>query len=335
MTGQGTTGCWKAEIVRACKYLIAAAGAGLLTAGCGTIHAGQTPPSAPDVLAAAVSGTATQTARIAITTSIQATGMSLSFTETGEFDFANSRGMLTMSAPIDMTELFVPPYVYIKYSGATGGSLPHGKTWIKLDTGSIDSVTTMSGIGGSPADLLASLTAIAGSERIIGATTIRGVPVTEYQVNVDPAKMAAKVSGAERAGLAQFAASFGKGSTPVDVWVDHQNLVRQVRLSLAEPGLSEAPSADGKMGLVLSLDFYDFGVPVQVSAPPAAQVASLSGPSAIAGLGIASGSAVASAVPSGSSAPGSTGSAASAAPAPPSVVPSPIPTPAMIASPMP
>jgi hypothetical protein len=310
--------------MRAGRYLIALAGAGVLTAGCGTVHSGQSRPSAADVLAAAVTGTSTQTARIAITESIQATGMSVSFTQTGEFDFANSRGMISMSTPADMTELFLPPKVYLKVSGPVGGTASHGKTWIEVDTGTMESESTLGfGVGGSPADLLASLTAIAGSERIIGATAIRGVPVTEYQVNIDPAKMAAKVPAKERASLSQFATNFGKGSIPVDVWVDNQNLVRQVRLSVHVPGQSGAPAGMANVTIVVSIEFYDFGVPVRVSAPPAAQVTNLSGESAISIAGMASGSVAASAVP------------ASAAPAPPIVISSPLPVTSVVASPMP
>jgi hypothetical protein len=321
--------------MRAGRCLIALAGVGVLAAGCGTVHAGQSRPSASAVLAAAVSGTAAQTARIAITTSMQAGGMSVSYSETGEFDFAHSRGMMTMAAPFGMTELFMPPKVYLKVSGSLAGTVSHGKTWIEADTGTFDSETSVSGsfgLGGNPADLLASLTAIAGSERIVGAASIRGVPVTEYQVNIDPAKMTSKVPSQERAGLSEFAKSFGRGSIPVDVWVDNNNLVRQVRLSLHIPGETGAPGAAGTMTIVVSIDFYDFGVPVRLSAPPAAQVASLSGPSALGIAGMASASAVASGVPVGSSAPGSAGSAGSAASAPPSVAP---PSPAFIASPMP
>jgi hypothetical protein len=315
--------------VRVRRYLIVLAGVGVLAAGCGTVHAGQARSSAPDVLAAAVSGTSTQTARIAITESVQSTGMSISFTETGEFDFANSRGMLTMSAPFGMTELLLPPKVYLKISGDGGGSLPHGKTWIEIDAGSVDSLSTMFSVE-SPGDLLAWLTAVAGSERIVGATTIRGVPVTEYQVNIDPAKMAAKASGQERASLSQFAKSFGNGSIPVDVWVDNHDLLRQMRLSLRGPGQAGAANS----ALVVSIDFYDFGVPVRVSAPPAAQVAS-TGQSVFSIAGLGSASAAASAMPVGSYVPGASGSAAASAPPVPPTVVSPLPTPTMIASPVP
>lgn len=318
---------WKAGIVRAGWYLIALAGLGVLAAGCGTVHVG---PSAPqDTLVSAVSNTTAQTARIAITEAMQSSSMSMSFTQTGEFDFADSRGTITMAAPVGMTELFLPPTIYIKVPG-----LQKGKTWIAVDAagwGAMSGMVGSFGIVGDPSDMLESLTAIAGSERVLGKSSVRGVPVTEYQVNIDPAKMAAKASGAAGASLSQFAKSYGSGSIPVDVWVDHQNLVRRLRLRLQVAGQSGASTTGGKMAMVLSVDFSDFGVPVQVSAPPAAQVDILSGKSSFAVAGIGS----ASPVPVGSLVPGATGSAASAAPAQPTEISSPIPVPTMISSPLP
>jgi hypothetical protein len=318
-------------IVRAGRYLIGLAGVGLLAAGCGTVHAGQ--GSTQDTLVAAVSHTAAQTARITVTEGIQAPGMSMSYTQTGEFDFAHSRGIITMAAPADMTELFLPPKVYIKVSGM-GSSLPGGKTWLVVDTRSSGALSSLLGPFGStdnPADLLASLTAIAGSERILGPAAIGGVPATEYQVNIDPAKIAAKVPASERTSITQFLQSLGKGDIPVDVWVDGQNMVRQVRLALHLPGGAGA-MIPGVTRLTETIDFSDFGVPVRVSAPPAGEVTSMSSGFTAAGIAVGSGSAsaVASAVPAVSSslpAVSVTGgmSAGSSPPVPPTVTASPVP----------
>jgi hypothetical protein len=209
---------------------------------------------------------------------MQMPGMSVSFTETGVFDFARSRGMVSMQNPIGITEIFLPPKAYIKIPGGAGGSLPHGKTWIVIDAG----LPGGAGAGGSllgppgsstdPADLLASLTAISSSVTRLGTSAIRGVPVTGLRVDIDPAKAAARVPRWERAGFLEFAQTLGNGAIPVDVWVDGQNLVRRVTLSLHLPGGAGAPAG---ARFVQSTDFYDFGVPVRVSAPPVAQVASM------------------------------------------------------------
>ncbi len=254
--------------------VLTCAGGTVLAAGCGTQHftAGN---SQPVDLAAAVSRTQDQTARIAATISTQSQGMTVSFTETGLFDFARSRGTITMQSPVGMTEIFVPPTTYIKLPAAdAGGSgLPKGKSWIALPdaaAGDLPDGGLLGPLDGSadPADLLASLTAAASSVTKLGPSTIRGVPVTGFALKIDPAK--AKIPGADRAAVESFRKGFGTAEIPVDVWVDGQNLVRRERLSLAMPSGSGAPAGTK---LTWTTDFYDFGVPVRVSAPPASQVA--------------------------------------------------------------
>jgi hypothetical protein len=258
---------------------MALAGVAVLAAGCGSQVAGG--PSQAGTLTAAVTRTGAQTARVAATITMQMQGMSFSFTATGLFDFAHSRGSLGMQQPIGMTELFVPPNVYVKFSAAGGPSLPKGKKWLVIGdgmlggTGAGAALSPFSPFGGTadPADLLKSLTGIAGSEKKVGTATMRGVAVTDYQVNIDPAKAAARLPSSQRASFRQFAATLGSGAIPVDVWVDGQNLVRRIQVSLHLPADSGVPAG---ARLTESTDFYDFGVPVRVAAPPASQVATMS-----------------------------------------------------------
>lgn len=255
--------------MRGGKYVIVLASAGVLAAGCGTKSA-QT-----DSLTAAVTHTADQTARIAVTTTMQMQSMSVSFTETGVFDFAHSRGMVSMQNPVGMTEIFIAPTAYIKIPSGDGEALPHGKSWVAITAGTseglVGSLLSPLGGGTDPADLLASLTAISSSVTDLGTATIRNVPVTGYRVDIDPAKAAARVPGRERAGFLEFAKSLGPQVIPVDVWVDRQDLVRRVKISLPD---GEGAPASAQM--VQVTDFYDFGVPVRVSAPPASEIASMS-----------------------------------------------------------
>jgi hypothetical protein len=256
--------------MRGGRYWLVLAVAGVLAGGCGTTVA-----QAAGV-AAAAAHTAGQSARVAVTTTMRTGGMSVSFTETGVFDFARSRGMVSMTKPMGMTEIFLPPKTYIKIAGGVHGPLPHGKSWVATDAGASAGPAGFLlgpfGGGTDPAGLLASLTRVSGSVTKLGATTIRGVPVTGYRVVIDPAKAAARVPRWQRAGLLGFAKLAGFGAIPVLVWVDGQNLVRRVQLSLHPPGGGAAPPS---ARVVQVTDFYDFGVPVRVSAPPAAQVASM------------------------------------------------------------
>jgi hypothetical protein len=254
--------------MRCRRYVAVLVSAGVLAAGCGT-------KAQPDNLTAAVTRTVGQTARISVTTTSQMQSMSVSYTETGEYDFAHSRGMVSMQSPVGMTVIFIRPTAYIKLPGGSG-ALPAGKSWVALGTGSSDGLgSSMFGpFGGTnPADLLESLTAVSSSVTSLGPTTIRGVKVIGFRVDIDPAKAAVRVPSWERAGYQQFISSLGHGPVPVDVWVDGQNLVRRVKLSLHLPDGQGAPAGTQ---MVEVTDFYDFGVPVRVSPPPASQVASMS-----------------------------------------------------------
>jgi hypothetical protein len=252
--------------------VLACAAGTVLAVGCGTEHVPASAGQTPD-LTAAVSNTQGQTARIAATISTQSQGMALSITETGLFDFAHGRGMITMASPMGVTEIFSPPTTYIKDPGATsdGGALPDGKTWMAMpDSATSASALLGTGVGdGDPADLLASLTAMSSAVTSLGPASIRGVPVTGFAFKVDPAKAAGTVPDADRASLEALGKLYGAGPIPVDVWVDGRNLVRREKLTLAVPGGTGAP---GGTHLVITTDFYDFGVPVRVSAPPASQV---------------------------------------------------------------
>jgi hypothetical protein len=89
---------------------------------------------------------------------------------------------------------------------------------------------------------------------------------------VDLARAVSSAPHIELAGLRALARSLRVGTIPADVWVDQHNLVRRLRVSLRLPtGRGGRSSAR----IVQTLDFYDFGVPVRVSAPPADKVAKI------------------------------------------------------------
>jgi hypothetical protein len=254
------------------RYLVVLAGVAVIAAGCGTRTA-----QASEV-AAAAANTAHLSARLSLTTTLRTQGMSISFSETGEYDFARSRGVLHMHGPAGVAAevLFIPPEVYVKLPGGSHGPLPRGKSWIEVKaagTGPLgDFVPGPSG-NTNPADLLSSLRAVSSSVTTMGSATIRGVPVTHYRVRVDPAKAVSRVPRSERPGLLALARNMGAAAAPVDVWVDQRSLVRRLRVSLARPlGLGKHFGSH----ITLTLDFYDFGVPVHVTAPPAGDVASFS-----------------------------------------------------------
>jgi len=205
--------------------------------------------------------------------------MTTTITATGEFDYANRRGVLQMGGglvPGGVEIRYLPPRIYVRIADAAafpGG--PSGKPWVEIQLpsqadGSLPFLPP-GDVNASPMDLLSALTAIASNVTDLGSATIRGVAVTHYRVMVDLAKAEAQQRPQARAEFHAFASSLNATMLPVDVWVDGQSMVRRLAVSLPVPRGSGMPA-----GLRLSeaVDFYDFGIPVLVSAPPASEVTS-------------------------------------------------------------
>ena len=99
----------------------------------------------------------------------------------------------------------------------------------------------------SPDRLLALLRGASVASEYGGEETVRGVSATRYRLTVD----------CEEAELAEC----GSGKTPVDVWIAADDTVR--RIALENDGQS------------ITIEFFDFGAPVEVEPPPAQEVEAL------------------------------------------------------------
>jgi hypothetical protein len=106
----------------------------------------------------------------------------------------------------------------------------------------------------------------AGSVREVGEEDIDGTPTTHYHAEIDLQKAIEKVPAKYRAIASEGMKMLGN-SFPVDVWIDHDGLPRRFAIDIEIPG--------GQGSVKESIDYSDFGAPVTVEAPPAAQVQSM------------------------------------------------------------
>jgi hypothetical protein len=95
----------------------------------------------------------------------------------------------------------------------------------------------------SPEKLLAMLRDASSETARIGEEDVRGTPAVRYRLKVD--REQADLGGGPPA------------TAEVDVWIDDEGLVRRIQLDEAEG---------------FTLDFFDFGVDVDIQAPPADQI---------------------------------------------------------------
>ncbi|MBV8388123.1 MAG: hypothetical protein JO155_15140 [Acidimicrobiia bacterium] len=206
---------------------------------------------------------------------------------TGEADFKAHRGHML----IDLSQLGLPgppldavydnATVYEKFPPALAAALPQGKSWVKVDlatagrsVGSDFSALTQNGAS-DPTQSLDFLRGASDSVSRVGTEDIRGTPTTHYRVVVDLDK-AADASPTARNAIKSTIKLLGSARQPMDVWVDAQGRVRQLKYTVdlsKSKTASSVPSVPGTVTFTLNL--FDFGVPVQAVVPPADQVADL------------------------------------------------------------
>lgn len=147
---------------------------------------------------------------------------------------------------------------------------PAGKPWLKISP--TDDTPLAQGI----APLLDQLTesadptktldllAAADSFQAAGQEKVDGVSTTKYVATIDVAKAAAAASGPAKAG---YQALSDKGVTTIDytLWIDGADLPRKFATS----------GGTGAAGFTAAGTYSAWGEPVDVAAPPAAQVATL------------------------------------------------------------
>jgi predicted small lipoprotein YifL len=252
--------------------LLAALVAAVVT-GCGSGGALSFDP----VAAAATKTAAEQTFKVEYSMDMTMMGQKMSFGGSGAFD--GDRNVAQMS--VDLSKLPLP-------SGATGtativfaggvmymkmpflsSQVPNGKPWVKLDLraaaksvgvdlGSFGAVDPKQGLQ----QLLAS-----GDVKKVGTDTIGGVETTHYHAVVDTARMA-KVPAPQRRKLRQLLKGMD-GSAPVDVWIDGDGRVRRESMSFDYGAGLQSTQAS------MTMDFTDFGSPVDVTVPAADEVTDL------------------------------------------------------------
>lgn len=147
------------------------------------------------------------------------------------------------------------------------------KPWIRIDGVELAAYAGIAAAGqtSGPYDALAYLAGVSSSGlRTVGAEKVRGTDTTHYAGTMIVSKVLrrSKELGGQLGGLAPHSSTIAKtlgatgSSAPVDVWLDGAGRLRKLRV----PVPFEQEGYHGSM--VLTQEYYDFGVPVVVAAPP-------------------------------------------------------------------
>ena len=255
-----------------------------LLTGCGSKDALTLDP----VASAASKTTEAGSSRVAFETTMQLFGKDVSFSADGLFDYDDSTGSMTLDmgsmlplAGAGQLELrMVDEKLYMRMPSLMGLGLPTDKEWVSLEPGK---ALEGAGFGGfdpssmqqDPAQLLRLLRA-SSEVTEAGTATIRGVETTRYTAKLDLRKSieaSAKeleLTEEQRAMLREAAEQLVEqvetDTLPVEVYIDDDGLLRRLALDLSM-------NVEGQqLSMKQTTDFYDFGVDVDVDAPPASQV---------------------------------------------------------------
>lgn len=161
-------------------------------------------------------------------------------------------------------------YVVYVRSALLSSQLPGGRQWVELDlsklgqSAGIDVGTLLSGSQVQPGDLLTALEAEGAKVQSLGSATVDGVATTHYRVTLDIAK-ALQAKGLTGPLLSHLGSKAPK-NVPLDVWIGKDGLVHRVRAS------SSHVQRGAPAHLGVTMDVYDYGAHVAITAPPSGDV---------------------------------------------------------------
>lgn len=244
------------------------------------------------VASAATKTVESGSSRVAFTISMDVAGESVDMTGSGAFDYEKSRGEATyrmqvpMLGEVGMDMRMVGTKVFVRLPEALAGAgMTGGKEWASVD---LATSLGQSGLGSldltqqqDPAQTLQYLRAASTGVKEDGSATVRGVETTRYTGRLDFRKALdaglekLELSPAERqrarAGMKWMLDQLGANGVPFEVFVDGDGLLRRMTMHMNMTVEGE------EMSMKMLIDYFDFGVDVDVEAPPAGDVSDVTG----------------------------------------------------------
>jgi hypothetical protein len=203
-------------------------------------------------------------------------------TVNGISDLRTDQAVLTVQlpAPFGQIEVQSTGQDYFVHLPSQLEAVAGGKPWVRLNRSDLQALAgSQLGVLGLGTTLnfssvLVWLRGVSGQITTIGTERIYGTPTTHYRAQVDLSRVAATM-GADTNDAAGLAQTVGR-TLPMDVWIDAQGRLRQLKISLdmnrlhASQGVTQP--TQGRVPVVLTVDLWNFGVTVHPVPPPANQV---------------------------------------------------------------
>ena len=184
--------------------------------------------------------------------------------ETGALEFRlDMSGLGKGASGFEMRMRQVDGVSYMRFDAPEGRAsreldqLTGGKEWIKVDPAAMGvAPETGDANPGSTMDALRGISDV----KVVGTEKLDGEDATHYRGTIDVSKAADRMPEDSRAkGMLR---NMFSEPWDADVWVGADGMARKVRIEV-----------DGRLHMVEEFEYFDFGVPVDLSAPPAGDVA--------------------------------------------------------------
>jgi hypothetical protein len=191
-----------------------------------------------------------------------------------------------MLGEVGMDMRMVGTKVFVRLPEALAGAgMTGGKEWASVDLGTSLEHSALGSLDltqqQDPAQTLQYLRAASTGVKEGGSATVRGVETTRYTGRLDFRKALdaglekLELSPAERqrarAGMKWMLDQLGANGVPFEVFVDGDGLLRRMTMHMNMTVEGE------EMSMKMLIDYFDFGVDVNVQAPPARDVYDASG----------------------------------------------------------
>lgn len=242
-----------------------------------------TGPGAMAVSSAYATTAGSGTARGLLT--VTSGGHTVTATGVGDFESGAARAEIALAdgAGAPATEITVVrtlDAIYVKVPGSLN-PLATGKPWVSVDAATLTRLASMAlgdlgaQVAGAPLDALAYLRAVSGDVQVVGPDTTRGEATTRYRGAIDPRKVAGQLPAAVRPEAGTAAGQLGQ-NLPADLWIDGAGRLRKLVVT-ADPSLVDGAAGPGAGVATVTVELWEFGAPVDATAPPQDQVVDVGG----------------------------------------------------------
>ncbi len=214
------------------------------------------------VRAASTGSTKTGSSRYALTSLTTVQGTPITIKGDGVFDYAGKKGSLTLTLPTGkVEERIVDGTVYLALSQQPG-------SFYALK--SADLVGTSLGTSTDPGASFAVLGAAKDGVTVVGEEKVRDADTTHYRGQLDIKSALASSGGVLKQMVASTLGRSGVDAVPFDAWIDDQDRVRKYQTVFDVP--ASAKTGGQPVHTDTTIELYDYGTPVSVTAPPASAV---------------------------------------------------------------